>query len=84
MGKRPRRKTIMATVAQRCEVAGRMGRELWHPEASPSEVCDRLARGEGMHLTEVERDAYDHLMPGTFRHAFATGWNLAALNAHRA
>lgn len=83
MGKRPRRRRIMATVQERCEVAGRMGMELYHPEANPSEVCDRLARGEGMHLTEVEREAYDHLMPATFRAAFATGWNVAHLGAQR-
>lgn len=81
MARRPRRKSVVKDVQERCQVASRMGMELFHPQASPSEVCDRLARGEGMHLTEVERDAYDHLMPGTFRAAFATGWNVARLQA---
>lgn len=81
MAKRPRRKAIVATVARRCEVAQRMGQEMFHPGVEVGEVREQLARGQGTYLSADERDAYDCLMPSTFWAAFSRGWALAQIRA---
>lgn len=73
----------MGMLEARCQVAKRMGAEMYHAGVEISEVRSQLAKGQGAYLSTDERDAYDCLMPATFWAAFARGWNLASTGATR-
>lgn len=81
MSRRRKRGQVAASVIERTSVAYTMGQAMFHPAMEPNEACDLLAKGQSAHLSTAERDAFDGLMPATFRNAFASGWNRARLQA---